>query len=103
MMKYIPRMTDWVIYAAILLGIVYYIAPQNLPVVIHKLSLVALAGLVGYRMDYSLFPYARPDKICKRIDADKVWGNSEAIVFSVCMLRRAIIVGSIMIAVALGI
>lgn len=100
---HIPRMLEWMVYAILLLAVVWLVAPSNLPVVLHKLSLTALAGVVGYRMDYSLFPYARPDKICRRIDADKVWSDAEALVFASCMVRRAIIVAAIMIAVALGV
>lgn len=84
-----PRMFDWLVIAAVLLVIVYLIAPQNLPVVIYKLALVSLAGLMGYRLDRSLFPYARPDQC-----AESVTGMA--------MLRRAIIVAAFMIAVSIG-
>lgn len=84
-----PRMLDWLLIAAVLLVIVYLIAPQNLPVVIYKLALVSLAGLMGYRLDRSLFPYARPDQC-----AESVKGMA--------MLRRAIIVAAFMIAVSIG-
>lgn len=36
-------------------------APQQAPVVHYKLTLVLLAGLVLYLLDYVLFPFASPD------------------------------------------
>lgn len=84
-----PRMTDWFILAVVLIAIVYVVAPQNLPVVIYKLSLVSLAGLLGYRLDRSLFPYARPDHVPETV-------------IGLAMLRRAIIVAAFMVAVSIG-
>lgn len=55
------RMADWVIAAALLTVVVWLLAPQQVPVTVYKLSLVALAAVAGYWIDRSLFPYARPD------------------------------------------
>jgi len=55
------RMADWVVAAVLLTLLVWLMAPQQVPVTLYKLSLVALAGVVGYWVDRSLFPYARPD------------------------------------------
>jgi hypothetical protein len=107
-------MFDWLIAAVLLAILVYLIAPQQLPVSLYKLSLVALAAVAGYWIDRSLFPYARPDKFCptEKISEDE---NSEDDIYettltypgnpllaSACMLRRAIIVAAAMIAVSLG-
>ncbi len=53
-------MFDWLIAALLLAIMVYLIAPQQLPVSLYKLSLVALAAVAGYWIDRSTFPYARP-------------------------------------------
>lgn len=55
------RMADWVIAAVLLSVVVWLMAPQQVPVTVYKLSLVALAAVAGYWIDRSLFPYARPD------------------------------------------
>ena len=55
------RMADWVIAAALLTIVVWLMAPQQVPVTVYKLSLVALAAVAGYWIDRSLFPCARPD------------------------------------------
>lgn len=55
------RMADWLLYALLLMALVWLMAPQQLPVAVYKLALVSLAGVACYRLDCSLFPYARPD------------------------------------------
>ena len=56
-----PRLWGWLLMTLVLLAAVWLIAPQQLPVSLYKLSLVTLAAVVGYWLDRSLFPYARPD------------------------------------------
>lgn len=56
-------MFDWLIAAVLLAILVYLIAPQQLPVSLYKLSLVALAAVAGYWIDRSTFPYARPHEM----------------------------------------
>ena len=54
-------MFGWLVLAVLLTALTYALAPQQLPVSVYKLSLVALAAVAGYWIDRSLFPYARPD------------------------------------------
>jgi len=124
------RMADWVIAAALLTLLVWLMAPQQLPVTVYKLSLVALAGLAGYWIDRSLFPYARPDLFFElRHGADKKgaettftslagvvsFAEQEAAInlegatsnellrlAGVAMVRRAVIVAAAMLTVGLG-
>ncbi len=111
------RMSDWLLAAVLLTALVWLIAPQQLPVSIYKLSLVALAAVAGYWIDRSLFPYARPDVFLtvETEDDDFNFDDDEASVMlhaaphdtlmrvmGVCMLRRAIIVAATMLAVGLG-
>lgn len=86
------------LFAGLLLAMVYYLSPQQFPIVLHKLSLVALAGVFGYWLDRHLFPYARPHLAIAncRIDARAVPLAAGA------MIRRAIIVAACLIAVAVG-
>jgi hypothetical protein len=101
-------MFDWLIAAVLLAILVYLIAPQQLPVSLYKLSLVALAAVAGYWIDRSLFPYARPHTFlippqepdCCLSTAPI--SNEDPVMAAVCMLRRAIIIAAAMIAVSLG-
>jgi len=87
-------MFDWLLATLVLTTLIYILAPQQLPVSLYKLSLIAMAAVVGYWIDRSLFPYARP--------------NNPSIqpydmIVAAAMLRRAIIVGCAMLAVSLGV
>ncbi len=93
-MSRIPRMTDWLLITLALLAAIAVLSPQQLPVSLYKLSLITMAAVVGYWIDRSLFPYARPD--------DAVLIPSHTLQ-ATAQLRRAIIVGCAMLAVSLGV
>lgn len=90
----LPRMTDWLLITLVLVASIYVLSPQQLPVSLYKLSLITMAAVVGYWIDRSLFPYARPDNP-KLNDFD--------LLIAASMLRRAFIVGCAMLAVSLGV
>jgi hypothetical protein len=124
-----PRLVGWLIATLLLFIIIALLAPQQLPVSLYKLSLVTTAGVVGYWLDRSLFPYARPDQLMGLVAEDDVetlaalhhdhddpdtlehvleveatfdpsWPGQ--VVFGLAMLRRALIVGCAMLAMGLG-
>lgn len=86
------RLVDWWIIAAVLAAIIAVIAPHQLGVTAYKLSLVALAAIVGYHVDRSAFPGARPH----------LFAPEEATQLAAAWIRRAIIIAAAMIAVSLG-
>lgn len=88
----IPRLAGWLVIALVLLAAVWAVAPQQLPVSLYKLSLVALAAVVGYWIDRSIFPYARPD----------AFALFDTKLMAAAMVRRAIVVGCAMLAMGLG-
>lgn len=92
-MKKLPRMSGWLLISLLLMGAIYVVAPQQLGVSLYKLSLITTAAWVGYWIDRGLFPYARPDDVTL----------TEAVERAAAMLRRAIIVGSAMLAASLGV
>lgn len=116
-----PRLFGWLIATIVLVCIIGLLAPQQLPVSLYKLSLVSMAGVVGYWLDRSLFPYARPDAFMgETCDGDfdfcdpastettytlPPWDMGDSAMshlFGIAMLRRAIIVGCAMLAMGLG-
>ncbi|MFZ6748535.1 putative holin [Undibacterium sp. Ren11W] len=113
-MKAFPRMTDWLIFALALSILIFALAPQQVPVSLYKINLIALAGVVGYWLDRSLFPYARPDSFLaaetpqdNSIDGGGLIFDLECFVqndllFVAAQIRRSIIVAASMIAVGLG-
>lgn len=117
LLQRLPRLSGWFLITVLLLVSVWAIAPQQLPVSLYKLSLVSMAAVVGYWLDRSLFPYARPDSFLTP-DAEDVLPVSAAngdlvqglvvqdrtwmLLMGVSMLRRAIIIGAAMLAMGLG-
>lgn len=93
--KRLPRLSGWFLITVLLLACVWAIAPQQLPVSLYKLSLVSLAAVVGYWLDRSIFPYARPDEFLPEC-------VNNAHLLGVAMLRRAIIIGCAMLTMGLG-
>lgn len=114
----LPRLIGWILITLLLTAAVYALAPQQVPISVYKLSLVSLAGCIGYWLDRSLFPYARPDSFQTLTDAvltdpddiAQVGGadvqiavsGAQDLLFAAAMLRRAVIVGCAMLALGLG-
>jgi hypothetical protein len=117
----LPRLFEWLLATVLLLSLIWLLFPQQLGVSLYKLSLVSTAGVLGYWLDRSLFPYARPDSFIwyaqvPEPEADEYglfdsrdkahpWAYADASVaqiFALSMLRRAVIVGCAMLAMGLG-
>ncbi|MGE4539229.1 MAG: putative holin [Desulfovibrio sp.] len=108
-----PRLLACSVAAALLVAALAVVSPVQLPVMLYKLSLVLLAGYVGYWLDRWLFPYARPDGYLAREwrahdaaypddEADYAVVPGYASIFAAALLRRALIVLGVMLAVCLG-
>ena len=112
MFKRFPRLFGWFFVALLLLVVIALLSPQQLPVTLYKLSLITLAAVVGYWLDRSLFPYARPDGYLSfrwhgrgkadDYNADHPIADGYYLVFALAMLRRALIVAAVVLVVALG-
>lgn len=88
-----PRLSGWLAASVILFAIIGWSSFAQISVVIYKLSLVSLSAVLGYWLDRSLFPWARPDRFCSR---------EEPQCCAAAMIRRAIIVAAVCLAVAMG-
>lgn len=98
------RMLEWVIITVLLTCIIAYLAPQLLPVTVYKLSLVTLAGVIGYRIDRAVFPYARPHEIWEEIKEASPCADVKflSMIYSATMIRRSIIMLGVMVGTTLG-
>jgi Putative 2/3 transmembrane domain holin len=117
-LKHLPRMTGWLVAALVLSLTVLAIAPQQIPVSLYKVNLIAIAGVIGYWLDRALFPYARPDRFLLDNDWEDTLRMTDTandapmfnydhhltsdLLAAAAMLRRALIVAAAMIAVGLG-
>ena len=108
-----PRNSIFILLAIALLALIALVSPVQLPVVAYKAALITLAAVLGYWLDRVLFPYARPDSYLFRDwrhgtdepvgDVDFPVAKPEYIrAFCVAQIRRAIIVGCVVIGVAAG-
>lgn len=123
----LPRLSTWWVIALALSVLVFLIAPQQLPVSIYKLNLIALAAVAGYWIDRSVFPYARPQlsalqALDNTVDDEPApltqapgepleaqecvlvaLPHTAALYFMLgCMMRRAVIMAATIVAVGLG-
>lgn len=87
-----PRMLWCALVTVALMILLWFMSPQQLPVIAYKLTLILLAAFVAYWVDRWLFPYARPDSSLPQ----------GAIVYAAAQVRRAIIVAAAMLAVGMG-
>jgi hypothetical protein len=100
----LPRLWGWSVIAILLVILIAILAPQNVPVLIYKLACLTLAAALGYRVDRSLFPYARPHHfISLRGDTDGMTQTvpGEQFPFAAAMIRRALIVLAFVIGIGL--
>lgn len=107
-----PRSSLFVLLSVALLAALAVVSPVQLPVALYKLTLIALAAVVGYWLDRALFPYARPDGYLVfdwRQGTDEPVGDVDypvvmayVRVFTAAMIRRAIVVGAVVLGVAQG-
>lgn len=103
----IPRLGAWLMTSLLLLGLIGLFSPQQLPVVLYKLSLVTLSSVLGYWLDRSLFPKARPGQYLHYEEPLSKRGEYPVahdchLVFAAALIRRAMIVGAVCLSVSLG-
>lgn len=84
------RMSFWLIACFVLL--VALGRPQEVPVVAYKLALITGAASLGYWIDRTLFPYARPHAFLRA-------GQT---LLAAAMLRRAVVMAAVILGVALA-
>lgn len=103
------RMWQWVLLGAICTAGLYIVAPQQLGVLLLKATYITVALAVGYYADRVIFYYARPHKMAKDawIETSTHTFKSERCeaayrAYTFAMLRRAIVVGAVVIAFCLG-
>lgn len=97
-----PRLGGWAVIAVALVVVLWVTHPAQLGVVVYKCALVTLAAVLGYYIDRSLFPYARPHAQIKNVR--RLTDNRYAIelIPALLMLRRTVIVLACILGLTLG-
>jgi len=107
-----PRLLVCLLLAVALAAVVALISPQQVPVAAYKLALVTMGGYLGYWLDRWVFPYARPDGyLCRNWQGEQP-GKADAAdyavapgyeqVFAAAMIRRALIMLAVILAVGMA-
>lgn len=107
-----PRLFGWVLFSTLLMAGLYFMHPQQAEVAYYKIALVLGAAVLGYWLDRSTFPYARPDGYLKDFwqkgtteplnQADYEVVAEYKTIFALVMLRRAILMAAVILGVTLG-
>jgi len=93
MKKLWHRMHLLLLITLALLYVVWLLKPDQLGIVAYKLALLLTSAWAAYWGDFLAFPYARPHK----------WlVEGHHLIGAFCMLRRAIVIGAFVVAMALA-
>jgi hypothetical protein len=86
----------FLVIAIALLGFVYYVSPDiKFPLIIHKLTLVSIASVLGYFLDVILFPRFRPHRM--------LLDSMPPQIIAATLIRRAMIMMAVILGVTMGI
>lgn len=91
------RIGPWLILAMLTTIAVGLLYPHQLGVLLWSLTKLCWGAYLGYWIDRSIFPYARPDRFNPDLD------TNERTSWEVLMLRRALIIGAAILALGLGV
>lgn len=90
------RIGPWLMLALITSAVVGWLYPHQLGLLLWSLTKLCWGAYLGYWIDRSLFPYARPGSY----SAHNAAGFSA---LGLLMLRRAIIIAAALLALGLGV
>lgn len=92
------RMWDWAVASIVSIGLVWWVAPQQLGVILFKCCLVAIAACLAFWVDHSLFKRAQD-----RVEGSGTIGAGRDLYSSMCLIRRAMIFMACVLGLALGV
>lgn len=90
----LPRLTGWLLLTLLLLLLILFSYPEQLPVVLYKCALVSLGSVMAYWVDRSMFYYDRPHTYTE--------SGEDLIPRGLAMLRRAIICCACVLGLTMG-
>jgi hypothetical protein len=91
------RIGPWLILAILTTIAVGFLYPHQLGVLLWSLTKLCWGAYLGYWIDRSIFPYARPDGFNPEND------TNQRTSWEALMLRRAIIIAAAILALGLGV
>ena len=104
----LPRLVGWLISTVAIMIALAFFAFEQMPVIGYKLALVMLGAVLGYWIDRSLFPYARPHECLPNRNCpgggatDPQEAFRYTVAFAAACLRRSLIVLACVLGLTLG-
>lgn len=96
------KLKFFTLLALALVALIFYLAPAQMPVILHKFAQVTLAAVLGYWLDRHIFPESRPSDYLEPRQITRTDPDS-AKAYGTAALRRAIIIAATEIAIAIAI
>lgn len=103
------RLSPWLFATLIMALAIFFLYPHQLGVLLWSLTKLSAGAYLGYWIDRSLFPYARPHQffslasLLESQDVSKKAGSQMRWQASMASLRRAIIIMAAILALGLGV
>lgn len=104
------RMWQWALVAIATAVGLYFLAPEQIGLLLLKTSYITIALVIGYYADRVLFPYCRPHIAKKSVWVEVGYGHNGKIeehieltnIYIASMIRRAIVVAAVVIGFAIA-
>lgn len=110
-----PRLLSLILLTLAAFVALFFLAPEQMPVVLYKAAVVTFAAVLGYWIDRAIFPYSRPDSYLvhdwRKIHVPEYGEpgledypviDKYRHLFAATQIRRALIIVAVVIGVALG-
>lgn len=102
------RALPWLLLALIATGVVALLAPHQLGVLVWSLSKLAFGAYLGYWIDRTIYPYARPHDLflmANRLASRDLNNGARHMrhMASLATLRRAAVMAAAILALGLGV
>jgi len=99
----IRRFAPLIVISVVAVGWLAFAYPSQLGVIVNKSYSLSMGALIGYLIDRFAFPYGRPHQFLSGADGESALGATNRIsAFNMATIRRAIIVGSCVLGMALA-
>jgi len=102
------RALPWLVLALIATAVVFVLAPQQIGVLVWSLSKLCLGAYLGYWIDRTIYPYARPHDLfsaASSLDARRLRNGARHMrqQAAIATLRRAAVMAAAILALGLGV
>lgn len=102
---FVGRMSQWLWVTLILVGVIFWLNAELIGPIFKVLAKITMAASVGYAIDRTAFPYARPHEALDDARHMAERGEPPVVLWALSaayQLRRALIIGACVIGSTIG-